>query len=215
LLVVVQPAQDHAQGPVWVVPSQVGTGTYVVDPAEPNPTCSCPDYEDRGEPCKHIFAVKYTVRRESSAAGETVTKTLKVTYREEWSAYNAAQTHEKERVAYCFTTSAPRADNPVQGRARPRLPLSDSIFWAVMKVCDGMSGRRTMTDLRDFAAKGYIDRAPHYNSVFNALEDRAITPLLVRMIEDSVAPLAEVKSHFAADATGFATSQYRRWFSAK
>ena len=44
------------------------TGTYVVDPAEPKPTCSCPDYEDRREPCKHVFAVEFTIRRETTAA---------------------------------------------------------------------------------------------------------------------------------------------------
>jgi Transposase DDE domain len=72
-----------------------------------------------------------------------------------------------------------------------------------------------MTDLRDFAAKGYIDRAPHYNSVFNALENPDITPMQVRMIEESAAPLAAVETDFAADASGFTTSEYRRWFSAK
>jgi transposase len=203
------------KGPVWIVPSQAGKGTYVVDPTEAQPTCSCPDYEDRGESCKHIFAVEYTVRRESSGAGETVTETLKVTYRQEWSAYNAAQTHEKEHVAVLLHDLCAAIDNPVQGRGRPRLPLSDSVFCAVMKVYGGMSGRRTMTDLRDFAAKGYIDRAPHYNSVFNTLENPALTPMLVRMIEESAAPLAAVETDFAADSSGFTTSQYRRWYSAK
>jgi transposase len=202
-------------GAVWIVPSQRGTGTYVVDPTEAQPTCSCPDYEDRGEPCKHIFAVEYTVRRESSAAGETVTETLKVTYRQHWPAYNAAQTHEKERVAVLLHDLCSAIDNPPQGRGRPRLPLSDSIFCAVMKVYGGASGRRSMPDLRDFAAKGYIDRAPHYNRVFNVFENSAVTPLLVRMIEESAAPLAAIETDFAADASGFTTSQYRRWYSAK
>ena len=89
------------------------------------------------------------------------------------------------------------------------------MFCAVMKVYGRTSGRRAMTDLRDFAAKAYIDRAPHYNSIFNALEDTALTPLLVRMIEENAAPLAAVETDFAADSSGFTTSQYRRWFSEK
>jgi transposase len=72
-----------------------------------------------------------------------------------------------------------------------------------------------MTDLRDYAAKGYIDRAPHYNSVFNALENPDLTPILRAMIEESAAPLKAVETDFAADASGFTTSQYHRWFSAK
>ncbi len=51
-----------------------------------------------------------------------------------------------------------------------------------------------MTDLREFAAKGYIDRAPHYNSVFNTFEDPAVTNTLHAMIEESAKPLAAVET---------------------
>ncbi len=43
----------------------------------------------------------------------------------------------------CFTTCARVIDNPIQKRGRPRLPLSDAIFCAAMKVYVGMSARRT------------------------------------------------------------------------
>jgi hypothetical protein len=72
-----------------------------------------------------------------------------------------------------------------------------------------------MTDVRDYAAKGYIDRAPHYNTIFNALENPDLTPILHRLIEESAAPLAGLETDFAFDSTGFTTSEYRRWFSAK
>ena len=45
----------------WIVPSQCGNGTYTVRFFyTPNMkwTCTCPDYELRGLPCKHISAVK-------------------------------------------------------------------------------------------------------------------------------------------------------------
>jgi len=45
----------------WIVPSQSGEGTYTVRSFNtPNIkwTCTCPDYELRGLPCKHISAVK-------------------------------------------------------------------------------------------------------------------------------------------------------------
>jgi len=45
----------------WIVPSQNGCGTYTVRYFnKPNIkwTCTCPDYETRGLPCKHISAVK-------------------------------------------------------------------------------------------------------------------------------------------------------------
>lgn len=188
-----------------------------MDPSEAQgATCSCPDYEERGGKCKHVYTVAFTIRRESTGAdGSAVTETVRVTYREEWSAYNAAQVHEKERVATLLHDLCAAIDNPPQGRGRPRLPLSDSAFCAVMKVYSGASGRRAMTDLRDFATKGYIDRAPHYNSVFNALENPDLTPILQAMIEESAKPLAAVETDFAIDSSGFSTSEYRRWYSAK
>jgi transposase len=204
------------KGDLWLVPSQAGAGTYVVDPTVARTTCTCPDFEERAEPCKHVYAVEFTVRRETTNAdGSKVTEQLRLTYRQEWPAYNAAQVHEKDRVAALLHDLCGAIDNPVQGRGRPRLPLADSVFCAAMKVYGGASGRRAMTDLREYAAKGYIDRAPHYNSVFNAFENPDLTPILSRMIEESAVPLKVFETEFAADSSGFTTSLYHRWFSAK
>jgi transposase len=203
------------KGPVWIVPSASKRGTYVVDPTEAEPTCSCPDYEEWHAKCKHIYAVEYTIRRETTTEAGTVTETVRMTYRQEWSSYNAAQTHEKERVATLLRDLCTAIDNPVYKRGRPRLALADTVFCAVMKVYGGTSGRRAMTDLRDFAAKGYIDKAPHYNSIFNALEDSALAPILSKMIEESASPLAALETDFAVDSSGFSTSNHYRWFSAK
>jgi transposase-like protein len=42
----------------WIVPSQTGNGTYTVNVFQRHWKCSCPDFELRGIPCKHINAVK-------------------------------------------------------------------------------------------------------------------------------------------------------------
>ena len=204
------------KGDLWLVPSQAGGGTYVVDPTDAMPPCSCPDFETRGERCKHVFAVEFTIQRETNAAdGTTVKETVRLTYRQEWSSYNAAQVNEKERVAVLLHDLCAAIDNPAQGRGRPKFPLSDAVFCAVMKVYGGTSGRRAMTDMRDYEAKGYIDKAPHYNSVFNAFENPDLTLILSAMIEESAKPLFAIETDFAVDSTGFSTSEYRRWYSAK
>ncbi len=199
---------------LWLVPSSTGRGTYVVDGAEcGDSTCTCPDFELHQEPCKHVFAVSYTLRRERTTPNGTVTETI--TYRQEWAAYNAAQTNEKVRVAQLLRDLCSAVDNPIQKRGRPRLPISDSLFCAAMKVYGGMSARRTTCDLRDFAERGLIDKAPHYNSVLNALENPELTPILHALIEESAKPLAAIETDFAVDSSGFSSSEYRRWFSTK
>ena len=58
------------RGKLLLVPSATGTGKkYTVLPDEDCPFCSCPDFEERGEPCKHVFASRYTSKRE--AGGRT------------------------------------------------------------------------------------------------------------------------------------------------
>ncbi len=204
------------KGPFWVVPSQSGDGTYIVDYDSRRPKCSCPDHETRQVRCKHLFAVEYTLRRETKENdATTVTETLKITYAQNWPAYNAAQTCEKEYVAALLRDLCAAIDNPIQKNGRPRLPVADLTFAAVMKVYATTSGRRVMVDMRDFAAKGYIDKAPHYNCIFRAFEDPTLTPILKAMIEESARPLRSIETEFAVDSTGFSSSVYQRWFDAK
>src|SRR5438067_8922028 len=92
----------------WYVPSASHEGGHRVnyDATE----CSCEDFElRRPEPCKHIHAVRFVKERnrgkplpetpaaEPAAGAEPEQpRTKRPTYRQQWPAYNAAQTHEKE-----------------------------------------------------------------------------------------------------------------------
>jgi transposase len=166
--------------------------------------------------CKHIYAVEYSVRRETRPDGTTtVTKTVRVTYGQNWPAYNAAQTHEKTRVAELLRGLCDGIAQPPQHRGRPRLPLSDVTFSAVMKVYSTVSGRRAAPDLRECEAKGHVSKAPHYNSVFRYLENPALTLILKALVEESASPLKAVEADFAVDSSGFATSTFDRWYDEK
>src|SRR5579863_7591064 len=90
----------------WVVPSQTGVGTYRVASAHvelqrvdaiSDLTCTCPDFELRGLPCKHVIAVEMTVKREFADDGSLVSEQVKITYAQDWAAYNRAQCEEKDR----------------------------------------------------------------------------------------------------------------------
>src|SRR5947209_6454344 len=91
------------KGKVWLVPSQSGRGRYTVCPDPETPYCSCPDHEETGGMCKHLHAVEFTMKRDTTADGtiietRTVTFTEKKVYRQQqWPLYNLGQIEEKRR----------------------------------------------------------------------------------------------------------------------
>src|SRR5437016_13353268 len=88
------------KGGIWLVPSRNRAGLkYTVCPDKNNPHCTCPDHETNGGKCKHIWAVEFhqTHLKNIPAPTAPVVPTAgKPTYPQNWRAYNAAQTHEKE-----------------------------------------------------------------------------------------------------------------------
>jgi transposase len=205
------------KGDLFQVPSATVAGTtYVVAWITDGFQCTCPDFELTGKPCKHTFAVQYFQKRETAPDGTvTEVRAVRVTYPQQWSAYNRAQVTEKD--AFCGLLRDLVADvaTPEQKRGRPSLPLSDMLFSAAYKVYSTVSGRRFMSDLRGAAEKGYIDRAPHYNSIFNVLDREDLTPVLKSLITRSAMPLKSLESNFAVDSTGFGTQNFYRHYSAK
>jgi transposase len=214
------------EGNRWFVPSQSGrTGMsgggsfYTVKPDPANPHCTCPDFEFRKKRCKHIFAVEFTIQREYTNDGQTETLTetvtVKKTYRQEWPAYNAAQTQEKDQFQSLLGELVKGVGEPSQKMGRPRLPFSDMIFSAVFKVYSTVSGRRFMCDLKGAHEKGLISKLPHYNSIFNYFENEALTPYLQMLIEESSLPLQTIESDFAVDSSGFSTCRFFQWADAR
>lgn len=211
------------KGQAWLVPSQSGKGRYTVIPDDESPHCSCPDHADGGHKCKHLFAVEYVLRRERNPDGSTtvtetmtVQKTVQRVYRQDWRAYNAAQTNEKAKFQELLRDLCSGIAEPPQAKCgRPRLSIQDALFSSVFKVYSTVSGRRFMTDLREAQAKGFIQKTPHYNSIFNYLENPQLTPLLREMITESSLPLKAVEVDFACDSSGFTTSRFHRWFDHK
>ena len=69
----------------WIVPSQSGNGSYLVYKEGMRSYCTCPDCELRGKTCKHQVAIDLYLDSRTDAQGKTtITKTVKVTYRQDW-----------------------------------------------------------------------------------------------------------------------------------
>lgn len=213
----------------WLVPSMSGNGRYVVTMDGEKPTCTCPDCQ-KGFRCKHIYAVEFAMKRETTiskhpdgSVSTTVTETVQIkatkrqTYRQHWPAYNTAQTNEQDQFQTILADLCSRIETPAPGKkgGRPSIALADATFAVAFKIYSTFSGRRFMSDLRAAHEAGMISELPHYNSVFNYLENPAMTDVLTKLIIESSKPLAEVESDFAVDSTGFAASRFDRWFDIK
>jgi transposase len=219
----------------WIVPSQSGAGTYRVSPhptttakvaqgvVPPPPgvqpwNCTCPDFELRRMACKHVIAVEFVVRREHVYPdGTVVTEEAKtrITYTQNWPAYNAAQCAESDLFPSLLQSLCGTLERPYGGKGRPRLPLSDIAFDCVSKVYSGLSARRHDGEVRDAKEQGLTETDPSFNTVLRHLRDPELTPHLQALVRLSATPLAAVETTFAPDATGFSTCTYARWYDHK
>jgi transposase len=205
----------------WSVPSMSGSGRYSVQLGT-KPTCNCPDHETRGCKCKHIFAVEFVIEKEENWDGSTtvtekvtITAEKRTTYTQDWPAYNAAQVGEKKQFQSLLADACRTINETPTGKGRPRLPLADAVFSCVFKIYSTVSGRRFMCDLADAHERGHISKLPHYNSVFNYLENPELFPILRQLIQLTSLPLKSIETDFAVDSTGFASSRFIRWYDHK
>lgn len=208
----------------WLVPSQsCADKIYKVDLEQKK--CSCPDCTDSGFVCKHYYAASIVHKREVLPDGTMIEQTefafveKKVTYKQNWPAYNAAQSVEKHRfqeLLFDLTRGVEELPlkNPAKG-GRPPHSTKDSIFAMAYKIYSTFSGRRFSCDLADAHEKGYLSRSVPGVKVLNFLENNAFTPILKELIGYSARPLRVLERDFAIDSSGFGSTRYERWYDKK
>ena len=203
----------------WFVPSQTGSDIYRVNPVEK--TCTCPDHVEGGHKCKHIYSVEFVMKREVGTDGtvtetKSITFTEKVTYKQNWPAYDKAQAREKNRVQELLFDLCRDVEEPViVGVGRKPHTRKDQIFAMVFKVFTTLSGRRFTTDLNDAHERGFLSASIPCNKVSVFMENESLTPILKALIAKSAAPLKAIEKDFAIDSSGFSTCRFSRWFDEK
>ena len=214
---------DRKDDGTWLVPSMSGNGRYTVNVNSAKPTCTCPDCE-KGFKCKHIYAVEFYAKRETrynTDGSVTVTETVairatqKKTYKQDWPAYNAAQTTEKHHFQELLYDLCGGLEELPPSKGRPFMPLRDAVFCIAFKIFSTVSARRFIADLDDARRKGFIQNVPHFNTIYNYLENPALTDVLTNLIVQSSLPLRSVDVDFAVDSTGFTSSRFMRWYDVK
>lgn len=205
----------------YLVPSQSHGGRYTVLLDEGDAACDCDDSASRGKPCKHVLAARIWAGRQATGTGQGTVNALpapkakRKTYKQDWPNYNAAQVNEREHLHSLLSDLCRGIAEPThEGRGRKPVPLADQAFAAVLKVYTLFSARRFMGELADAVRDGLV-RDMHFNTVLEAIENPALTPILVDMIRQSSLPLASVETTFAPDSSGFCTSRFTRWFDVK
>jgi transposase len=205
----------------WLVPSQTSTEKrYVVNLEQRS--CSCPDHQDTGVKCKHQWAVEITMKREMGKDGQltetrSVTFAEKVTYTQDWAAYDRAQTSEKRRFQVLLADLCSHIPQPPRKPGRGRIPtlLSDAVFAVAFKVYCGLSYRRFQCDLQDAHERGHTSKPIHHNKVTYFTENPLLTPIFKALIQQSSMPMRAVETTFAPDSSGFSVSRFIRWHDEK
>ena len=196
----------------WRVPSQTKIGNYKVLAGCGKESCTCPDFIERGLPCKHILAVELVQQLETKELKEVkkmaAVAIKKITYSQDWHAYDSAQTKEKELFMKLLSEALEIIEEPTYIFGRPKLSLRDMVFASALKVYSTFSLRRFMTDMQDAFSKGFVNKVSSYSSVSNYMRDENLARVLMKLIKLTAKPLTSIETKFAIDSSGFRTTSF-------
>ena len=199
----------------YIVPSQNGSGNYIVQRIGGHYTCTCPDCQTRNVKCKHQYAVEFWVQKTQDAQGNTtVTKAMRITYPQNWKTYNKAQTQEITLFDQLLKGLVENVEDntPEQrGRGRPALSIRENLFCSIQKVYSQLSQRRAHTLYRNAEEREQITHSPHFNAIGKLLNTEEATPILQHLLMRSAAPLQSIETSFAQDSSGFRTTQFNQY----
>jgi transposase len=197
----------------WSVGSETHTSKkYIVKIIGDKPECNCEDCQASNYKCKHIHAVELYIKKERDPSGEIKeTKELKVTYSQNWKAYDKTQTNEKFSFMKLLSDLVKNVKEKEYSFGRPKISLRDILFCISLKVYSTLSLRRFMSDLKIAKDYGYLDKIPCYSSIGHFMQKEELTPILKELIRITSTPLISVEEDFAVDSSGFATSGYTDW----
>lgn len=201
----------------FIVQSQNGNGSYLVYKENLKTTrCTCPDHEKRNCKCKHQWAVEYFVGLHKDEFGNiTETRHIRVTYPQNWRAYNKAQTSEVKLFDELLKDLVQSIPEQKQTMGRPKLSEKEQFFCAIQKVYSQLSSRRARSLYGNAEERGQIEKAPNFNAINKFLNREDISEILHRLLTLSALPLATVEKKFAPDSSGFATSRFGQYMVEK
>ena len=154
--------------------------------------------------------------KEETQVEQIKNKKPKKSYPQDWTAYNQAQQIEKIYLMYFLDELLDYIPFP-EDKKVGRKPVStrDKIFYLTLQFYNIKSSRRCIADLEIAKRLGFIDKAPHFNTVLKCLKDTTLLTYFKHLINVSGIPLQQIETDFAVDSSGFSTSQFDRWFDVR
>ncbi len=143
-------------------------------------------------------------------AGEN--RTLSGSYRQNWAAYNAAQTNERPFFLKLLHELCQGVEKIDRINEHSHLPLRDMLFCMVYKLYLNRPARRLESELESLKTEGWISIVPHFNSILNYMKLETLQPILQRLIKESCSPLRRIETRFAVDSTGLSVPIRQKYF---
>jgi Transposase DDE domain len=203
----------------FVVASQEGKGLYrVTGIGIPGgfEACTCPDFNDRLAPCKHVWACRLWIEASNGDLGQKLAINFLSPARAkriDWSVYNRAKTEEYflvHRLLRELTASIPEsAPNPKGGR--PSVPLRDQAFSAIQKIYSLFPYRDSHGYRIEATARGELSRTPYWAVGSRYLCRPESTVDLDRLLMQSAIPLIAIERICAVDSTGLRTTRFNNY----
>lgn len=132
-----------------------------------------------------------------------------------WAQYNASQTREKLIFMNLLRDLCNLIEDPKYRNDPKAIPLKDVVFALALKIYSNSSSRRFMSDLKVAREANYLSKDYHFNTLLFHMQHPELKGILKELIEVSALPLKHIEQCFAADATGFSTSKFDRWFNVR
>ena len=179
------------------------------------PGAACLDFEGRGRPCKHIYGVLDLKLHEVGQSLAAPERKARKQYAQH-PTYTKGQTAEMrllDSLLHDLVADVPDLTSVAEKGGRPAIPLSESLYCAILKVYSGLSGRRACGVYENVSDRDLLEKVPSYNVASRALNRPEATAILYRLLQLSAAPLAGLEDGgaVAPDSTGVQTTSFGGW----
>ncbi len=136
---------------------------------------------------------------------------IEAKYTQKWHLYNLAKTNEKRLFYQLLFDLCKIIPEPRYEFGRPPISPRDLIFSLGLKLYNGFSSRKIISDLKHAEGAGYLKKSPHFNTLTDFLNCQIVYDLLCRLLTISAMPLKQLEDKFSLDSSGFGSYQYERW----